>query len=422
MLSREDNELVTRTGPGTPLGEAMRRYWMPALMSSELPEADCPPTRIGLLGEKLVAFRDSNGEAGLVAENCPHRGASLFFGRNEEEGLRCVYHGWKFNTEGVCVDMPNEPPESNFKQKVKVTAYPCIEMGGIIWTYMGPPDRRPPEPGYEWVRAPEGCTFVSKTFEDCNYLQGVEGGVDSSHSSFLHREFGNNPSLGANSYRARAGAPRLEVLRTDYGYSYASIRHIKDEDKNFVRVYQFVMPFHQQRAFFGYLSKPVIQGHMWVPIDDYTHWVWNWMYVVDGTSLSEEEIELEERMTGRHPDDMIPGTFKLKKNRENDYMMSRERQKTVNYTGIEGVNTQDLALQETMGTIYDRTKEHLGASDLAVITTRRLLLQAIKEVQDGDDPIGAMSTSSHHVRAGEMLMPAEANWHETIKGELVAKW
>src|SRR5579884_8904 len=150
MLKREENELITRVGPGTPMGATMRRYWMPALLSSELPEPDCPPIRVRLLGENLVAFRDSNGAVGLLQENCPHRGASLFFGRNEECGLRCVYHGWKFDTEGNCIDMPNEPAESDFRTKVKAVAYPCVEKAGLVWTYLGPSEKQPPVPNLEW--------------------------------------------------------------------------------------------------------------------------------------------------------------------------------------------------------------------------------------------------------------------------------
>ncbi|HEU0166216.1 MAG TPA: Rieske 2Fe-2S domain-containing protein, partial [Chloroflexota bacterium] len=156
MLSKEDNELITRVGRGTPMGEALRRYWIPAILSEELPGPDSDPLRVRLLGEDLVAFRDSNGQVGLIQNNCPHRGASLFFGRNEEAGLRCVYHGWKFDTTGQCVDMPNEPAESNFKNKVKATAYPCREIGGVVWTYMGPAHKQPPVPNYVWLRAPEG--------------------------------------------------------------------------------------------------------------------------------------------------------------------------------------------------------------------------------------------------------------------------
>jgi phthalate 4,5-dioxygenase len=187
MLKRQDNELITRVGPGTPMGNTMRRYWIPALLSSELPHADSDPLRVRLLGEDLVAFRDTNGNVGLIQNNCPHRGASLFFGRNEEAGIRCVYHGWKFDLTGQCIDMPNEPAESDFKTKVKATAYPIAEKAGVVWTYMGPLDKQPPLPDYEWMRAPDGWMHCSKTFENCNYLQSMEGGLDTSHSSFLHR-------------------------------------------------------------------------------------------------------------------------------------------------------------------------------------------------------------------------------------------
>src|SRR6266508_877579 len=307
MLTREQNELVTRTGPGTPMGEAMRRYWLPALLSEELPEPDCPPLRVGLVGENLVAFRDTQGKVGLMAENCPHRGASLFFGRNEECGLRCVYHGWKFDTADNCVDMPNEPPESNFKHKIHAAAYPCVEHGGVIWAYLGPPEHRPVEPLFEWAHLPQGHRFISKTWQECNYLQAIEGGVDSSHSSFLHRMFdGGTSAMSSGGYRARSTSPKLEVLRTDYGYAYASIRHLKDEGKNYVRVYHFVLPFQQMRAFEGFLPGcPLIQGHLWVPIDDEHCWVYNWLYRVDGSALTEEEIVTEERFFGRAPEDLI---------------------------------------------------------------------------------------------------------------------
>src|SRR6476469_6472473 len=171
MLSQQDNELVTRVGPGTPMGNLMRQYWVPTMLSSELPERDSDPVRVLLLGEQLIAFRDSNGKVGLLANNCPHRGASLFFGRNEESGLRCVYHGWKFDVDGHCVDMPNEPPESNFKDKVHATAYPCIERNGVIWTYMGPRSTPPPLPDFEWNMDPECKPFLWMNYRECNWLQ-----------------------------------------------------------------------------------------------------------------------------------------------------------------------------------------------------------------------------------------------------------
>jgi phenylpropionate dioxygenase-like ring-hydroxylating dioxygenase large terminal subunit len=420
MLTVEENELITRVGRGTPMGETMRRYWLPALLSRELPGSDCTPVRVGLLGEPLIAFRDSDGRVGLLGQHCPHRGASLFFGRNEECGLRCVYHGWKFDVAGNCVDMPNEPPESNFKDKIHHTAYPCVELGGVVWTYMGPADKRPPLPNLEWMRLPEGHSFVSKTYEACNYLQGIEGGIDTSHSSFLHRRKVEGKAYATTeTFRQRSTAPKLEVLNTDYGFTYAGIRSLPEQDQNYVRVYHFVMPFQQVRAFEGYLpDRPVVQGHMWVPIDDEHTWIYNWLYVRDGSRLTEEDILTEERETGRGPEDLLPN-FHLKANMANDYFIDREAQRTTSYTGIPGINTQDLAVQESMGPIYDRSQERLGTSDVAVIAARRLLIQAVRDVQAGGDPLGFDGGSSDRIRPAERVMPASTEWHAGIADLLV---
>jgi phthalate 4,5-dioxygenase len=186
MLRTEDNEYVTRVGPGTPMGNLMRQYWVPAMLSSELPRPDCPPVRVLLLGEKLIGFRDSDGRVGLLGNYCPHRGASLFFARNEECGLRCVYHGWKFDVEGRCTDMPSEPPDSNFKNKIRATAYPCAERGGIVWTYMGPRETPPPLPDLEAAQLPVKQTTAIAYQRNCNWLQGLEGDIDTAHIGFLH--------------------------------------------------------------------------------------------------------------------------------------------------------------------------------------------------------------------------------------------
>jgi phthalate 4,5-dioxygenase oxygenase subunit len=418
MLSKENNELITRVGPGTPMGQTMRRYWMPAALASELPEPDCPPVRVRLLGEDLVAFRDTNGQVGLIQENCPHRGASLFFGRNEEAGIRCVYHGWKFDTSGACVDMPNEPPESNFKHKVRSTTYPTAEKAGIIWAYMGPPEKQPPVPNLEWMRAPEGWCRVSKTFQDSNYLQGLEGGLDTSHSSFLHRTL--DPE-GLRNPRARSTHPRLEVLTTDYGYMYSSIRHLPDENKNYVRLYHYVMPFYQIRAADVDEDNRAMHGHIWVPIDDEHTYVFNYMCNKD-RPLPYEEWQEQEHRAGRGVQDYIPGTFKLKLNKSNDWGLDREIQRTTNFPGIVGVNTQDMALQETMGAIFDRSQERLGTADTAIIFMRKLLMQAAKDVMEGDDPLGTQGEGAD-VRPAEMILPADVHWYETaLRQETEAKF
>src|SRR4051812_44050045 len=221
MLTAEDNELVCRVGPGTPMGELMRHYWVPALASSELPEQDGAPVRVRLLDEELVAFRDSQGKVGMMAANCPHRGASLFFGRNEEEGIRCVYHGWKFDVTGQCVDMPSEPAESNFRSKVRVTAYPCSERNGIVWTYMGPRDELPPLPDIEPNMMANAT--VGKALRECNFVQALEGDIDTSHLGFLH--YGATPPEemppgSFNYYTVKDRTPRYSVMETEFGTSY----------------------------------------------------------------------------------------------------------------------------------------------------------------------------------------------------------
>jgi phenylpropionate dioxygenase-like ring-hydroxylating dioxygenase large terminal subunit len=233
MLSKEDNERITRVGAGTPMGSVFRRYWLPFLLSSELAAPDGAPVRVRLLGENLIAFRDTAGGVGLVDAYCAHRRAPLFLGRNEKGGLRCVYHGWKYSRSGQCLEMPTEPRDSAYKTKIRIKSYPVWEGGGMVWTYMGPPGEQPPPPDLELTRAPATHRFVSRTVEDCNYLQGLEGGLDSAHVSILH-----NMSIGDLSWLGdhERLMPKLEVQLTDYGFQYKGIRAVGD--RYWVRVYQ----------------------------------------------------------------------------------------------------------------------------------------------------------------------------------------
>ena len=424
MLTPAENERLVRVGPGTPGGALFRRYWQPALMSSELPENDGPPLRVRLLGEDLVAFRDTNGDVGLVDAFCPHRRAPMFFGRNEECGLRCVYHGWKFDRNGDCVDMPSEPADSLFKSKVTIASYPTWEGGGVVWTYMGPAELQPPPPNYEWVRAPATHCKVSKTFEDANYLQALEGGLDTAHSSFAHNE-----RLGDKNWiRNRDGAPRLDVSRTDYGYTYVSTRNMGDDGK-YVRVYHYVMPAQALRGGvtswtgIGMADVPRLDSHVWVPIDDKTTWVWNIVWSYDANvPITEEWHAKDEARFGRGPDDLITGTFKLKKNLANDFQIDRQMQKTKNFTGIVGINTQDMALQEGMGKIVDRSKERLGTSDKAIIACRQLLLEAIAKVEAGEAPRAVDPASYERVRPYDSIIPHDKSWETAFADELVAKF
>ena len=229
MLSAKENERLTRVGRGTPMGEFLRRFWLPALLSDELPRSDGDPIRTRTLGEDLVAFRDSNGDAGIVDAYCPHRRGPLFFGRNEECGLRCVYHGWKFDTTGQCVDMPSEPPESDFKERISVKAYPTYETGGMIWIYMGPREHqpeRPPEMPFTLV--PENERRGLKFLVEANWLQCLEGELDTAHVSFLHSTFGEDgtgiQTLVRNDGYTNDRHPRLFALDTDYGFVYGGRR------------------------------------------------------------------------------------------------------------------------------------------------------------------------------------------------------
>ena len=417
MLTRHDNETLTRTDQGTPMGDVMRRYWVPALLASELPDPDCPPVRVRLLGEQLVAFRDTQGKIGLLSEFCPHRRTSLFFGRNEEGGLRCVYHGWKFDVSGQCLDMMNEPANSDYPSKIKTTSYPVVEMGDLIWAYLGPAENQPPHPKFEWTQVPDDQRLVSKNWQECNWLQGLEGGIDTAHAPILHRRISENtdrPGISISTDLIKAEAARVDVDRTDYGYRYAGIRSLGDRGE-LIRSYHWVMPFHQFRPLqFGYYGqdpRELIAGHIWVPMDDENCMVYNWVYNYGGTPLTQADRDEEIRL-GRGPGEVLPD-FRTKRNKSNDWMIDREVQRTETFTGIEGINTQDQAIQESMGPILDRTNENLAASDMAIVIARRMLLEAAGTVADGGDPPG-VGDSYYNVRAIDAIVPNDSDWKEEL--------
>ena len=417
MLSREENELLTRTGPGTPMGKVMRRYWLPALLAREIGEPDSPPVRVKLLGEAMVAFRDTQGSIGLLDEFCAHRGTSLWLGRNEQSGLRCVWHGWKYDVNGQCVDQLNEPGATSFAQKIRIKSYATCELGGVIWAYMGPPEKKPPAPRFAWTQVPETHRHASKVIQECNWLQGLEGGLDQSHVGILHKTFRVNSNiLGStpDSFNARGGSPVFDIEPTQFGHRYVAIRPL-ERQQLYVRGYNFVMPFTQIRPFSpkseAEAAKKFNPGHMWVPIDDENCMVWNWMYTWGKDPLTDEDRL--ERSLANGPEDVDQLTFRSIRNKENDWLIDRGMQRNENFTGIVGVNTQDRAVQELQGRIADRTKEHLGPADQAIITARQVLLQAVKAVQAGKDPLGT-DTSYYRARSAVKIMPAEASWREAI--------
>jgi phenylpropionate dioxygenase-like ring-hydroxylating dioxygenase large terminal subunit len=418
VLSREENELITRTGPGTPMGKVLRRYWIPILLERELVDHDGEPVQVQVLGERLVAFRDTDGRIGLLEEFCPHRRVSLWLGRNEECGLRCIYHGWKFDVDGNCVDQMNEPGDSGFADKVHITHYPTLETGGIIWAFLGvgQADRLPPPPSFEFTRVPASHRHASKVIEECNWLQALEGGIDTSHAPILHRALSassRRPGIDPRSPFVRGGPPTLEVDMTDYGYRYAGIRRLP-EGGEYVRAYHYVMPFTQLRpaSLFGQsiTQNDAGPGHFWVPMDDHTCMVWNFMYSLDEALTDDQRREYG---NGNGPDHVDQTTFRSVRNARNRWGMDRQVQKTETFSGIEGVNTQDRAVQESMGFVVDRSQEYLGPADKAIIAMRRLLLQAASTVQEGGDPPGVKSSLSH-VRAVERILPDDVDWREAM--------
>jgi phenylpropionate dioxygenase-like ring-hydroxylating dioxygenase large terminal subunit len=423
-VSVAENERLTRIGRGTAMGEVMRRYWMPACLASEIPQPDDPPVRVRLLGENLVAFRDTSGAVGLVDALCAHRRAPLFFGRNEECGLRCVYHGWKYDTTGQCVDLPSEPEFSHMRQHARIKAYPTYEAGGLIWTYMGPIEHQPPVPDYEWLRIPSTHFKISKVEQACNYLQGIEGGIDTAHSSFLHNEDLSNNGL----LRNRDRHPELDVEITEYGFRYVGIRNISEE-QSYIRGYQFIMPVQKlQGAFLTFAGTPskveCIYGHCWVPADDEHTIVYSIRYSRSPQhgELTAELFEEYERHTGRGKEHFVPGTFRLIRNLDNDFLIDREMQRTKTFTGIAGVNTQDVAIQEGMGPIEDRSEEYLGTTDKAIVACRQLLLEAADEVEAGIVPRGVEPEVSRDVRGADLVAPKGVPWQDVMKDALMAVW
>jgi phthalate 4,5-dioxygenase len=407
MLSREDNDILCRVGPGTPMGNLLREYWIPAFISEEL-EVDGFPRRVRILGEDLIAYRDNLGRVGVVDENCPHRGSSMIFARNEEGGLRCAYHGWKFDCTGACVDMPSEGQASNFQEKVKIKAYRTQERNGLVWLYMGP--RKDPPPLQELqanLEPPAKPGSMYKYVRQCNWAQALEGSIDTVHINYLHAR------LDQKSLRDIDGAPELEVHQTDYGFFYGAKRKIGD-GRNYWRVRQFIMPWYTT------ITGP--GGILWIPMDDYNTLVVEWNPARppdmprDYDDLS--RMETARQPWGYKPDNyMIPwGNWRVKADVENEWMRDRSLERDKLYLGIYSNPLQDSAVQVTMGAIYDRRREHLGTTDQAIITVRRQLIDAAKALRDrGEIPATVDNPHLSAVRGTECVLPDGMDWVKTTE-------
>ncbi|MBY4595729.1 aromatic ring-hydroxylating dioxygenase subunit alpha [Ottowia caeni] len=420
MLKREQNELVTHTDAGTPMGELFRRYWLPALLSEELPTPDCPPVRLKLLGERLVAIRDTSGRLGVMDEFCAHRGVSLWFGRNEENGLRCPYHGWKFDVNGRCTDIPSEPEGSSHCDRIKLKSYPMIERGGVIWIYMGPPELQPLPPEWEFATVPPEQSFMSKRVQECNWLQALEGGIDSSHVSFLHSGGLKSDPLfkGAkgNEYNLGDLRPQFEVAEIDAGLLIGA-RRKAEPGFLYWRITPWVLPCFTMVPPRG--DHPV-HGHFWVPIDDENCWAWSFDYHPT-RALTEEEVAAMRDGHGIHCK-YVPGTYIPLANKSNDYLMDRERQRTGElYSGVEGIAVQDSSLQESMGPIADRTRENLTGTDRGIVQARRRLIAAATALAQSGSPPPGTDPAHQRVRSAAVVLPEAEVFHEAARDALRAE-
>jgi phenylpropionate dioxygenase-like ring-hydroxylating dioxygenase large terminal subunit len=416
MLSQEENELICHVGPGTPMGNLFREYWLPALLSEETPSPDGDPVRILMLGEQLIAFRDSQGRVGLIQSNCPHRGASLFFGRNEEAGLRCVYHGWKFDVDGHCIDMPNEPAESDFKHKVKAVAYPTRERGGIVWAYLGPRQTPPALPDLEGNVLPGAQAWAYQ--QSANWFQILEGHIDTAHVSFLH--YGgirpeDVPQDSFSDYQLRQRSAHFEVIDTEGGAAYAA-RRPAGPGQVYWRVAQWIFPSFS-------MAPPGVLGlgkrnACEVPLDDH-HTITYQMSVSRGRpglgpNQNMNPIPMQPRGTDRY------GRWRPIVQPDNDFLIDREAQRNnrgpSGFTGIAGIAMQDAAVTSSMGSIYDRRQEHLGTSDAMVIRVRRRVINAIKaHMQYGTVPPGVDAPEAYRVRSGGVIFPEGTDWVEATR-------
>ena len=404
MTTTEQNELLTRTGKGSAMGDMFRRYWIPALLARELPKPDTPPVRVRLLSERLIAFRDSGGRIALTDEFCAHRRVSLWFGRVEQGGIRCPYHGWKYDATGQCIEIPSESAGSDLCTRVKLKSYPCIERGGVIWAYMGPAADMPAPPEFEWAMVPDAQRYVSKRLQENNYLQAMEGGIDSSHVSWLHSgELATDPlHVGtAGAQLIASTKPVFEIHKSDGGLVIAAKRPTAG-DQSYWRVTQWIMPWYTMIPPYG---GNAIRGHGWVPMDDENCMVWTWAHHPT-RALSDAEMHTMKNEEGAFAA-LIPGTFRPVANKDNDYLMDREAQASGRYySGVRGIGMQDSSLQESMGAIVDRSAECLVSTDAAIVRARRRLIDAATQARSGTAPPG-LDPASHRVRSASFVGPSQ---------------
>jgi phthalate 4,5-dioxygenase len=414
MITSEENDLLCRVEGAAPMGQLMRRHWIPACMSEEVPDADGTPVRARLLGEDLVVFRDSQGRLGVLGEHCPHRQASLAFGRNEECGLRCLYHGWKFDIDGNVVDMSCEPEGgARMRDNIKHKAYPAREGGGFVWIYMGPPETQPKFELPAWAPSPQTRISIVKMHTACNWAQPLEGAIDSAHSSSLHST--NMPAMNVDGAKADGQswprpstdkAPKMQFQLTSFGFRYAAIRKpiVNAETHDYVRVTVFVAPF-------TVLIPPNDQyklAQMLIPIDD-ANTMFYWIAWHETKGIDQEAWR---QFCGAQVGIDLDQNYRKVLTLENGFRQDRQAMKLGDFTGIKGIPAQDMAMWESMGPIPDRSHDYLGASDVAVAQFRRQMVAAAKRVAEGGPALGTTEPRIPQVKLAsfEGIVPKSADW------------
>ena len=405
MLSATDNAYLNSSEPDTPMGNYLRCHWHPVALSEEVAKPDCAPIRLKVMGEDLLLFRDSKGKTGLIEPFCAHRGADLFFGRNEECGIRCIYHGWKYDIHGNCIDMPNVPKDAAYHGKIKIKAYPTQEFADMVWAYMGPPDIQPFEvPQLEAGLVPPSHRYVTKRLVECNWTHSMEGALDTAHFSFLHMPApafrkDDSSNIAADESRIRwlrnDPAPRFKIIDHEVGFLIGGARNA-DPGDHYWRLTQYMLPTHSITP--SAMPNETYYGYSWVPIDDYSCWMYVYAWHPDQAISDEERKKYIKGGYGQFAE-LGPGYVPLR-NRSNSYLMSREEQKTISFTGIRGIAEQDQMAQESQGYMIDRTKENLSPTDVGIIRFRKLLLQEAKAFAAGKNPDSPNKAKDYCVRGG----------------------
>jgi phenylpropionate dioxygenase-like ring-hydroxylating dioxygenase large terminal subunit len=420
MLSSADNELLTRTGAGTAMGEYFRRFWQPIALSREIAEPGGPPIRVQVLGECLLAFRDSEGRVGLIEPHCAHRGADLFFGRNEEGGIRCIYHGWKYDVHGKCVALPNVPPGSAYHDRISIKAYPTREFGEMVWAYLGPPERMPQSvPQLEMGLLPASHRYVTKRLQQCNWAQSMEGALDTAHFSFLHMPApsvaaNTNPEAAADERRIRwlrnDPMPQFTIVEHDVGFAIGGSRRAEAQEL-YWRATQFMLPAHSVTP--SAMPGETYYGYSWAPITDESCWIYVYAWHPERPIPEAERARYVRGGFGQFAE-LGPGYVPLR-NRGNDYLIDREEQKSRSFTGVRGIAEQDAMAQDSQGLIVNRTREHLTPTDVAIVRFRRAMLEGATALREGKEPAAAHLAGSYRLRSGGAVAPSSQSFEEVMR-------